>query len=79
MTRREFLTETEAAKYIGMSVPFLRNGRCKGVVGNRTPAPPHLKLGSHVRYERTDLDTWLDARRVDPLKRKSVAVAAISA
>ncbi len=69
----ELLDEDPAADYIGMSVAFLRSGRCKGVVGNRTPPPTHLKLGRAVKYSRADLDAWLAARRVDPLKRKATA------
>jgi hypothetical protein len=69
----ELLDESPAADYIGMSVAFLRSGRCKGVVGNRTPPPPHMKLGRAVKYARTDLDAWLAARRVDPLNRKATA------
>lgn len=67
------LDEKEAAEYIGMSVPFLQAGRCYGIVGNRTPPPPHLKLGSSIKYARADLDAWLAARRVDPVARKAAA------
>lgn len=69
----ELLDEKPAAEYIGMSVAFLRSGRCHGIVGNRTPAPPHMKLGRAVKYARADLDAWLAARRVDPVARKASA------
>lgn len=55
--------ERIAADYIGMSMAFLRCGRSRGTVGNRTPSPPFLKLGRSVRYDRRDLDEWLAARR----------------
>lgn len=73
MPPRDLLNEVAAASYIGMSVAFLRMGRSRGVLGNRTPPPPYLKLGRHVRYERSDLDTWLNARRVDPSARNGAA------
>ena len=69
----EIFDETPAAEYLGMSVAFMRAGRSKGVVGNGAPPPPHLKLGRAVKYLRSDLDAWLAARRVDPLKRKATA------
>ena len=63
---RELLVERDAAKHIGMSVAFLRASRVRGTLGNQTPAPPYLRLGSSVRYDRADLDAWLNARRVVP-------------
>jgi len=49
-----------------MSVSFLRAGRCRGVLGNRTPPPPHLKIGTRVFYDLADLDRWLEERKVQP-------------
>jgi predicted DNA-binding transcriptional regulator AlpA len=69
MSARELVTEEDAARHIGMSVSFLRMGRCRGTLGNRTPTPPYLKLGASVRYDRQDLDAWLNERRVDPSAR----------
>jgi hypothetical protein len=63
---RELLDEKAAAAHIGMSVSFLQAGRLNGTLGNRTPSPPYLHLGRSVRYDRADLDAWLNARRVDP-------------
>ena len=65
MTSRDLMTEADAAQYIGMSPAFLRMDRLRGHVGGRTPGPPYLKLGRSVRYQRSDLDSWLDTRRVD--------------
>ena len=73
MTVRELVTEEDAARHIGMSVSFLRMGRCRGTLGNRTPTPPYLKLGASVRYDKQDLDAWLDERRVDPAARTAAA------
>lgn len=56
------LTEAEAARYIGMSVSWLRNGRCY----DREGQPPYFKISNRVRYRRTDLDDWLADRHVQP-------------
>jgi hypothetical protein len=66
---QDILDEFAAADHIGMSVQFLRSGRCAGIVGNRTAPPRHLKLGTAVRYRRSDLDSWLAERVVDPAAR----------
>lgn len=54
------LTEREAARYIGMSVSFLRICRARSL------APAYLKLGRAIRYRCVDLDAFLDARVVTP-------------
>lgn len=53
-------SEKEAATYIGMSRSFLAQARMDGLLPNRTPAPPHIKIGRSVRYLLEDLDDWLD-------------------
>lgn len=72
MSKPELFDEGPAADYIDMSVAFLRNGRCKGVTGNRTPTPPFLRLGRSIKYDRRDLDAWLASRRVVPAKRGGI-------
>lgn len=57
------VNEKEAARYIGMSAHFLRQGRCNGPTANRTPGPPWLKIGRAVRYRVSDLDAWLEEHR----------------
>lgn len=59
------LTDTEAAEILGVSAAFLRKARCIGTLGRATPPPPHIQLGRAVRYRRSDLDRWLDDRRVN--------------
>ncbi|MGR5414117.1 helix-turn-helix transcriptional regulator [Vibrio astriarenae] len=54
-------TEKETATYIGMSRSFLRQSRMEGHRGNRTIAPPFIKIGTAVRYLKEDLDAWLDS------------------
>lgn len=57
-TRRERLTEAEAAHYVGMSIPWLRLQRMK------RRGPSFLKIGRAVRYNVADLDAWMDSHRV---------------
>jgi uncharacterized protein YhdP len=71
MNPRELLDEAPAAAYINMSAAFLAAGRCRGVLGNSTPPPPHHKLGRKIKYDRLDLDAWLAERRVAPAARKA--------
>ncbi len=50
---QQWLTITEAARYIRMSVGFLRKG-----VRSRTI--PHTRVGSKaLRFNRETLDSWL--------------------
>lgn len=45
------------ASYLGVAKQTLARWRCEG------GGPAFLKLGTRIRYERADLDRWLDARR----------------
>ncbi|MCP3680654.1 MAG: helix-turn-helix domain-containing protein [Gammaproteobacteria bacterium] len=56
--------ERDAARYIGMSVSFLRKGRMEGMIPGRTPGPRWAKIGKRIIYLREDLDTWLDTHVV---------------
>ena len=51
--------EMQAAKYIGMSVSFLRKDRMNGILEGRTPGPRWGKVGKRVVYLKDDLDAWL--------------------
>lgn len=57
------VTETEAAKMLGVSVQTLRNHRCarKGL--------PYAKFGRFVRYFTDDIEAYLRDHRVDPEAR----------
>ena len=54
------LKDPGAARYIGMSVSFLRQSRCEGQVGNRTPGPKFIKIGRSIVYRIVDLDKFLE-------------------
>jgi hypothetical protein len=54
------LRERDAARYLGLTIWFLRatrRGRCQG--------PAHVKAGRAVLYRRADLDEWLAQHRQD--------------
>jgi hypothetical protein len=54
------LTEKEAAKFLGVSLPYLRRGRSCGATGCRTPTPPFVRVGGRVYYRRLDLENWVN-------------------
>ena len=58
------LTEQQAAYYIAMSASWLKQVRLTGNLPDRTPGPVYVRLGRNIRYLVTDLDAWLEARRV---------------
>ncbi len=58
------LSETEAARYVGMSQSYLRKARMEGNRDRHTPAPPFLRIGRKILYLRGDLDQWLRHHRV---------------
>lgn len=54
----DILNTREAASYVRLGKPTLERFRVSG------DGPVFLKLGSAVRYRRSDLDDWLNGRRV---------------
>jgi hypothetical protein len=64
-TLQEPLREREAARYVGMSIPFLRQARMYG------RGPAYLRVGRAIRYLTRDLDAWMQAHRVEPGVRGS--------
>ncbi|OZB56466.1 MAG: hypothetical protein B7X35_05455 [Halothiobacillus sp. 14-56-357] len=57
------LTTEEAANYLNISKEFLkrmRYGQTTGVVG-----PVYVKFGSQPRYDRRDLDRWVEYYRTN--------------
>jgi len=55
-----FLTSKQAANYLALAEPTLRNARSAGT------GPAYVKVGRSVRYATSDLDAWMRARRVEP-------------
>jgi predicted DNA-binding transcriptional regulator AlpA len=53
------IREREAARYLDMSVAWLRQGRMRG------RGPSYIRAGRAIRYRTADLDAWLQAHRVE--------------
>lgn len=54
-----FFNTRQAAAYLGISESWLRQRRMTGTPGCQRPAPPFVRLGRSVRYNKSDLDLWL--------------------
>lgn len=63
-TAREWLTQEQAADYIGSKPGSLRVWR------TTKTGPAYHKRGGVIRYRKADLDAWLEAGRVDPSQPK---------
>ncbi|HOK32537.1 MAG TPA: helix-turn-helix domain-containing protein [Limnochordia bacterium] len=62
--RRRFLTEREAAEFLGISPITLRQWRWRLY----REGPPWYMVGRNVRYDLDELDRWLETRRADPVE-----------
>lgn len=51
------MTSQEAAIYLGYAEITLRESRVKGVLAG-IEAPPYIKMGRKVKYDKADLDRW---------------------
>lgn len=60
-TQDRYLTKTEAARYLGISVRWLEELRR----GNNPP--PSFKLGQRLLFRRSELDAWVEQYRVSKL------------
>jgi len=58
-TIRTFLTETEAAEYLGISKKTLQRWR----FGRRGPSYVRV-AGKLIRYHQAILDTWMDQQTI---------------
>lgn len=57
---KRVFTTREAAQYLGISYSYLRTIRMTGQIKDWVPPPPHILVGGAIRYDRKDLDRWLD-------------------
>ncbi|MCB1776811.1 MAG: helix-turn-helix domain-containing protein [Candidatus Competibacteraceae bacterium] len=63
MEKQQLLTDPLTAKYLNVSVSFLRQSRMEGRRANRSPGPPFIRIGRAIRYDIRDLDAWLAQNR----------------
>lgn len=59
MNSTSFLTETAAARYLGLSPATLARWRSRGDIG-----PAFRKFGGAVRYAMTDLEAYANGAEV---------------
>lgn len=62
-TYADIITTDEAAELIGVKPSTLRSWRNGTPEQRRTAPPSFLSLGRTVRYSRTDVLAWLEARK----------------
>lgn len=61
MNGDEWLFRREAAKYLGLSFSTLAHMVCRG------EGPRFHVYGNRARYRRSDLDSWVQSKVVQPL------------
>lgn len=57
---KKYLTEREAADYLGFRPASIRQSRWSGTLAGTTP-PRHINFGRSVRYELAELDRWAES------------------
>lgn len=56
----EYLTEAEAAAYLGVTLRTLRRWRYRGMLDMKgTPPPRAYKRGRHIWYVRYEIGAWI--------------------
>lgn len=55
----ELLNQESVAKIINTTTKFLEARRCRG------GGPPFIRVGRLVRYRRSDLDEWIESKRME--------------
>ena len=58
MSPEELLSPVELAETLGLSVRTVYNWRVRKV------GPPGMRVGRHVRYRKSDVESWLAAQGV---------------
>lgn len=61
----DYLTEKDAAAYIGVSPQTMRLSRYRGRLLGVSDTPTWLRVGTRVMYRRADLRAWLESHAVE--------------
>ena len=57
---RKYISEKEAAEYLGIAERKLRSWRSNGRIDNKGTHPPRVYVrGKHVYYELGELEEWI--------------------
>lgn len=59
-SNQPLISRVEAARYLNISPQTLAEWNCRGY-----PKVPYFKLGKKCCYRQSDLDSFLESRRVD--------------
>lgn len=54
------MDDKQAANYVGLKPSTLENDRC-----THRLRIPYYKIGRKAYYRRSDLDRWIEARRIE--------------
>lgn len=57
----QYLTEKEVSQITRLALSTLRNQRCAGA------GIPYSKVGKAVRYAATDVQTFMESRKIVPI------------
>jgi len=68
----DWMGTDEFCAIVGKSRSTVESERSRG-----TDGPPHYKVGKRIRYRRTEVKAWLDARRVVPAAAKLAEMATV--
>ena len=58
------LNQSQVAKILGTTEKFLEARRCRG------GGPSFIRVGRLCRYRRSDIDQWVESRRVSSTSQK---------
>ena len=61
---QRLFTEAETAAYMSVSRSYLRAARCYGNKPGKREAPPFVRLGRTIRYDKNMMDQWIDSHVV---------------
>lgn len=64
MDEKRLLTVDEASCYLGLTKTTLYTWTCRKKI-------PHVKIGRALRFDKTDLDAWIEPKKiaVPPIQR----------
>jgi excisionase family DNA binding protein len=68
MKRARLLTTAEVAEYLAVPVSTIHRWRYVGT------GPLAIRVGRHLRFDRTDLDDWVEQQKTSPPRPQALAL-----
>lgn len=62
----KLLTAADIARTLLMAETYVRD-----VLSKRKDFPSAIRIGNSLRWDATEIDDWIDSRRVTPASRRS--------